>query len=95
MAAVTLGTETDGSILCRCRSTQLSASSPSSGSPAAPLDRTMCRTVSDAVHVLDFIVGYDEHDAAATRAASKYIPHGIAFNNQHPTEGWASVLPNL
>ncbi|KAI4968785.1 hypothetical protein ZWY2020_046115 [Hordeum vulgare] len=106
MAAVTLGTETDGSILCRCRSTQLSASSPSSGSPAAPasspsprrrtpLDRTMCRTVSAAVHVLDFIIGYDEHDAAATRAASKYIPHGIAFNNQHPTEFllWAFLCP--
>ena len=28
------------------------------------------------MHVLDMIVGYDEHDAAATRAASKYIPHG-------------------
>uniref|UniRef100_A0A453A9W9 Amidase domain-containing protein n=1 Tax=Aegilops tauschii subsp. strangulata TaxID=200361 RepID=A0A453A9W9_AEGTS len=36
----------------------------------------MCRTVSDAVHVLDTIVGYDEHDAAATGAASKYIPQG-------------------
>jgi amidase len=36
----------------------------------------MCRTVSDAVHVLDVIVGYDELDAEATGAASKYIPHG-------------------
>ena len=36
----------------------------------------MCRTVSDAVHVLDAIVGYDELDAEATGAASKYIPHG-------------------
>lgn len=36
----------------------------------------MCRTVSDAVHVLDAIVGYDELDAQATGAASKYIPHG-------------------
>ena len=37
----------------------------------------MCRTVSDAVHVLDTIVGYDEHDAAATGAASKYHPAGV------------------
>jgi amidase len=36
----------------------------------------MCRTVSDAVQVLDAIVGYDAFDAVATGAASKYIPHG-------------------
>jgi amidase len=36
----------------------------------------MCRTVSDAVQVLDAIVGIDTFDAAATRAASKYIPSG-------------------
>jgi hypothetical protein len=38
--------------------------------------RPMCRTVSDAVRVLDVIVGYDELDAEATGAAYKYIPHG-------------------
>lgn len=38
--------------------------------------RPICRTVADAVHVLDVIVGYDELDAVATRAASKYIPDG-------------------
>jgi amidase len=36
----------------------------------------MCRTISDAVHVLDVIVGYDKLDAEATGAASTYIPHG-------------------
>ena len=36
----------------------------------------MCRTVSDAVRVLDVIAGYDVFDAAATRAASNYIPAG-------------------
>lgn len=36
----------------------------------------MCRTVSDAVYVLDAIVGYDHNDAQATREASKYIPPG-------------------
>lgn len=38
--------------------------------------RPICRTVADAVHVLDAIVGYDARDAAATRTASKYIPPG-------------------
>uniref|UniRef100_A0A0D9ZH65 Amidase domain-containing protein n=1 Tax=Oryza glumipatula TaxID=40148 RepID=A0A0D9ZH65_9ORYZ len=38
--------------------------------------RPICRTVSDAVHVLDAIVGYDALDAEATGAASKYIPNG-------------------
>lgn len=32
--------------------------------------------MSDAVHVLDAIVGYDALDAEATGAASKYIPNG-------------------
>ena len=36
--------------------------------------RPICRTVADAVHVLDAIVGYDALDAAATKAASKNIP---------------------
>ncbi|GJN07456.1 hypothetical protein PR202_ga25289 [Eleusine coracana subsp. coracana] len=47
--------------------------------PITPLQDTvgpMCRTVSDGVHVLDAIVGYDTFDAEATRAASKYIPRG-------------------
>lgn len=38
------------------------------------MHRPICRTVADAVHALDAIVGYDELDAVATRAASKYIP---------------------
>jgi Asp-tRNA(Asn)/Glu-tRNA(Gln) amidotransferase A subunit family amidase len=38
--------------------------------------RPICRTVADAVRVLDAIVGYDEFDEVATRAASKYIPEG-------------------
>ncbi|KAI3409445.1 uncharacterized protein J3R85_019340 [Psidium guajava] len=39
-------------------------------------NRPICRTVSDAVDVLDAIVGYDHNDAKATREASKYIPRG-------------------
>lgn len=36
----------------------------------------ICRTVSDAVAVLDAIVGFDSRDAEATRTASSYIPQG-------------------
>lgn len=32
--------------------------------------------MSDAVHVLDVIAGYDHNDAQATREAAKYILHG-------------------
>lgn len=38
-------------------------------------NRPITRTVSDAVHVLDAIVGYDYNDQA-TREASKYILSG-------------------
>lgn len=40
------------------------------------LNRPICRTVLDAVYVLDVIVGFDNNDAQATRKASKYIPLG-------------------
>lgn len=37
-------------------------------------NRPICRTVTDAVYVLDAIVGFDKYDALATGKASKYIP---------------------
>ncbi|TVU07376.1 hypothetical protein EJB05_47428, partial [Eragrostis curvula] len=86
MAAVTLGTETDGSLLCPASLNSVVAIKPTVGLtsrsgviPISPRQDTVgpiCRTVADAVHVLDAIAGYDELDAAATRAASKYIPDG-------------------
>uniref|UniRef100_J3LVT0 Amidase domain-containing protein n=1 Tax=Oryza brachyantha TaxID=4533 RepID=J3LVT0_ORYBR len=85
MAAVTLGTETDGSILCPASKNSVVGIKPTVGLtsragviPISPRQDTigpMCRTVSDAVHVLDAIVGYDALDAEATGAASKYIPN--------------------
>lgn len=42
----------------------------------AASSRPICRTVSDAVYVLDAIVGFDQLDAEATKAAEKYIPDG-------------------
>ncbi|XP_047067061.1 probable amidase At4g34880 [Lolium rigidum] len=86
MAAVTLGTETAGSILCPASLNSVVGIKPTVGLtsragvvPSTPRQDTVgpiCRTVKDAVHVLDAIVGYDALDAAATHAASKYIPHG-------------------
>ncbi|CAL5086757.1 unnamed protein product [Urochloa decumbens] len=86
MAAVTLGSETDGSILCPSSANSVVGIKPTVGLtsrsgviPITPRQDTigpMCRTVSDAVRVLDAIVGYDKLDAEATGAASKYIPRG-------------------
>lgn len=39
-------------------------------------NRPICRSVADAVYVLETIAGYDTNDANATREASKYIPTG-------------------
>ncbi|KAK1324346.1 hypothetical protein QJS10_CPA01g00418 [Acorus calamus] len=36
----------------------------------------ICRIVSDAVHVLDAIVGFDPRDSEATKKAEKFIPEG-------------------
>ncbi|TVU07371.1 hypothetical protein EJB05_47423, partial [Eragrostis curvula] len=86
MAAVTLGTETDGSLLCPASLNSVVGIKPTVGltsragvipiSPRQDTGRPICRTVADVVHVLDAIVGYDELDAAATRGASKFIPDG-------------------
>ncbi|KAF8033152.1 hypothetical protein BT93_D1912 [Corymbia citriodora subsp. variegata] len=86
MGAVSLGTETDGSILCPSSSNSVVGIKPTLGLtsrggvvPITPRQDTvgpMCRTVADAVDVLDVIVGFDPYDAKATREASKYIPRG-------------------
>ncbi|KAK3028467.1 hypothetical protein RJ639_040036 [Escallonia herrerae] len=86
MVSVSLGTETDGSILCPSSSNSAVGIKPTVGLtsragviPISPRQDTVgpiCRTVSDAVYVLDAIVGFDPNDAEATREASKYIPHG-------------------
>ncbi|XP_037470846.1 probable amidase At4g34880, partial [Triticum dicoccoides] len=86
MAAVTLGTETDGSILCPASLNWVVGIKPTVGLtsragviPITPRQDTIgpiCRTVADAVHVLDAIVGYDALDPNPTMEASKYIPRG-------------------
>ncbi|MCL7046397.1 hypothetical protein MKW94_011571 [Papaver nudicaule] len=86
LVTVSLGTETDGSILCPASSNSVVAIKPTVGLtsragviPISPRQDTvgpMCRTVSDAVYVLDAIVGGDLNDAAATFSAAQFIPKG-------------------
>ncbi|KAK3194958.1 hypothetical protein Dsin_026268 [Dipteronia sinensis] len=75
MAAVSLGTDTDGSILCPSSNSSVVGIKPTI---LNKLDgnRPICRTVADVVYVLDAIGGFDCNDEA-TREASKYIPLGV------------------
>ncbi|XP_015697226.2 probable amidase At4g34880 [Oryza brachyantha] len=86
MVAVTIGTETDGSIMCPSSYNSAVGIKPTVGltsragviiiSPRMDTVGPICRTVSDAVQVLEAIVGYDPQDAEATRVATQYIPEG-------------------
>uniref|UniRef100_A0A0D3HB96 Amidase domain-containing protein n=1 Tax=Oryza barthii TaxID=65489 RepID=A0A0D3HB96_9ORYZ len=80
MVAVTIGTETDGSIMCPSSYNSVVGIKPTVGLTSragviiiSPRMDTV-GTVSDAVHVLEAIVGYDPRDAEATRMALQYIP---------------------
>ncbi|ONK57101.1 uncharacterized protein A4U43_C10F16630 [Asparagus officinalis] len=91
MVTASLGTETDGSIICPSAANSVVGIKPTVGLTTSQgwghpciaetryrrdiFDcRPICRTVSDAVRVLEAIVGFDERDAEATGAALKYIP---------------------
>ncbi|OMO92849.1 Amidase [Corchorus olitorius] len=85
LVTVSLGTETDGSILCPASFNSVVGFKPTVGLtsragviPVTPRQDTIgpiCRTVSDAVYVLDAIAGYDSNDEA-TKIPSYYIPPG-------------------
>ncbi|KAK3194968.1 hypothetical protein Dsin_026278 [Dipteronia sinensis] len=85
MAAVSLGTETDGSILCPSSSNSVVGIKPTVGLTSregvVPITQRqdtigpIYKTVANAVYVLDAIVGVNHNDKA-TREASKYIPLG-------------------
>lgn len=84
MVAVSLGTETYGSILCPSSSNSVVGIKPTVGltsrAGVIPISHNqdtvgpICRTVSDAVYLLDEIVGYDIHDHEATKSAAHLIP---------------------
>ncbi|XP_018718488.2 probable amidase At4g34880 [Eucalyptus grandis] len=85
MVTVSLGTETDSSIICPADHNSVVGFKPTVGltsragvmliSPSQDSIGPMSRTVSDAVHVLDAIVGFDPRDEA-TEEAAKFIPMG-------------------
>ncbi|CAI8618536.1 unnamed protein product [Vicia faba] len=85
LVTVSLGTETDGSILCPSNFNSVVGIKPTVGLtsragvvPISPRQDTIgpiCRTVSDAAYVLETIAGIDTVDKA-TIEASKYIPKG-------------------
>ncbi|KAL2460034.1 Amidase family protein [Abeliophyllum distichum] len=86
MVTVSLGTETDGSLICPGDHNSVVAIKPTIGltsrAGVIPLSLRqdtigpICRTVSDATCVLDSIVGFDPRDSEATQAAAKFIPEG-------------------
>ncbi|XP_052191849.1 probable amidase At4g34880 [Diospyros lotus] len=86
MVTVSLGTETDGSILCPADCNSVVGIKPTVGLtsragviPISPRQDTVgpiSRTVSDAVYVLDTIAGFDPRDFEATKEAAKFIPKG-------------------
>ncbi|KAK7400038.1 hypothetical protein VNO78_11237 [Psophocarpus tetragonolobus] len=85
LAALSLGSETDGSILCPSDYNSVVGIKPTVGLtsragvvPITPRQDTIgpiCRTVSDAALVLETIAGIDINDKATIKA-SKYVPRG-------------------
>ncbi|XP_050363447.1 probable amidase At4g34880 [Argentina anserina] len=85
MVSVSLGTETDGSILCPSGYNSVVGIKPTIGltsrAGVVPISQRqdtvgpICRTVADAAYVLDAIAGIDHNDIA-TIETSKYIPRG-------------------
>ena len=81
LAAVTIGTETDGSITCPASICALVGIKPTVGlvsrAGIVPISASqdtagpMCRTVTDAALVLEAIQGGDPRDAATSRAAGR------------------------
>ncbi|KAF2289965.1 hypothetical protein GH714_039341 [Hevea brasiliensis] len=86
MVAVSLGTETHGSIICPSDHNSVVGFKPTVGLtsragviPVMPSRDTIgpiTRTVSDAVYLLDVIVGFDPRDSEATSEAAKFVPDG-------------------
>ncbi|KAK8567995.1 hypothetical protein V6N13_105937 [Hibiscus sabdariffa] len=86
MVSVSLGSETHGSIICPADYNSVVGFKPTVGLtsragviPVLPKQDTigpMARTVADAVHLLDAIVGFDPRDSEATSEAARFIPDG-------------------
>lgn len=89
LAAVGIGTETDGSIICPSNANGLVGIKPTVGlvsrSGIIPISSSqdtagpMCRTVRDAAALLSVIAGVDARDAATSAAAGRLAPDYTAF----------------
>ncbi|MFN8582960.1 MAG: amidase family protein [Gemmatimonadaceae bacterium] len=89
LAAVGIGTETDGSIVCPSNANGLVGIKPTVGlvsrSGIIPISASqdtagpMCRTVADAAALLTVLAGEDSRDAATARARGKIAPDYTTF----------------
>ena len=83
-AAVTIGTETDGSVTCPCSISALAGIKPTIGlvsrAGIVPISATqdtagpMCRTVADVAVVLQAIQGFDPRDPATAPMRGRAVP---------------------
>jgi amidase len=97
LAAITIGTETDGSVVCPSSICGLVGIKPTVGlvsrAGIIPISATqdtagpMCRTVADATAVLAAIQGYDPRDAATAPMRGKRAPEWLASLNPGALKG--------
>src|SRR5215471_11244638 len=97
LAAIGIGTETDGSIVCPSSSNGLAGIKPTVGlvsrSGVVPISHSqdgagpMCRTVRDAAVLLSALTGVDPEDAATSASAGKSQTDYAQFCDPNGLEG--------
>jgi amidase len=97
LAAVTIGTETDGSIVCPSNMNSLVGIKPTVGlvsrAGIIPISATqdtagpMCRTVTDAAIVLGALTGVDARDAATANSRGKGLKDYTKFLDANGLKG--------
>ncbi len=97
LAAIGIGTETDGSIVCPSSSNGLAGIKPTVGlvsrSRIIPISHTqdtagpMCRTVRDAAILLGALTGVDPNDSATAASDGKFFQDYTQFLNADGLQG--------
>lgn len=97
LAAVAVGTETDGSVVCPSNANGIVGIKPTVGllsrSGIIPISKTqdtagpMCRTVEDAAILLGVMAGVDENDPATHKAKGKIQKDYTSFLNKDGLNG--------
>lgn len=97
LAAIGIGTETDGSIVCPSSSAGLAGIKPTLGlisrSGIIPIAHSqdtagpMCRTVTDAVILLTALAGVDDTDAATLKSRGKAVTDYTKFLDPNGLKG--------